>query len=218
MDTFWGLLAPSDRAAMIDAGVMVEFPADTVICHEGDATQNIMVVFDGRVRVSTLSAAGVEAVRAVRGPGEILGEVAAVDGRPRTATLRALDRVRGLMITGPRLAALCKERPLISWAMLNVVVARGRAVGDQEQLRSGPALYRVAAVLLDISHRAPVGASQDLIATVPLTQRELAGIAGVSRETLVRVLKVLRDRGIIQTRRNSITILREDELRLLCVT
>ncbi|TWP50238.1 Crp/Fnr family transcriptional regulator [Lentzea tibetensis] len=214
-DTFWGLLGPADRASMLAAGAMVEFPADAVICHQGDPTQNIMVVFSGRVRVSVVLVSGVEVVQAVRGRGEILGEMAAVDGRPRTATLRALDPVRGLMISGIRLASLCQTRPGIAWAMLHVVVARSRAVGSRQELRAGPPLHRVAAALLDVASQESAGASRDLIATVPLTQRELAGIVGISRETLVRVLKVLRDRGIIHTQRNRITILREDELRLL---
>ncbi|GLZ29781.1 Crp/Fnr family transcriptional regulator [Lentzea sp. NBRC 105346] len=215
MDTFWGLIGAADRAAMLRAGVMVEFAPGAVICHQGDPTQSIMVVFSGLVRVSTVSAAGEETVWAVRGAGEILGEMAAVDGRPRSATLTALDNVSGLLISGARLAALGQTRPRIAWAMLQIVVSRSRAAGNQQELRSGPALHRVAAVLLDVAHRDVLGASHDLIASVPLTQRELAGIAGISRETLVRVLKVLRERGIIETRRNHITILREDELRLL---
>lgn len=70
----------------------------------------------------------------------------------------------------------------------------------------------MGAVLLDLAHRD----ASDMITTVPLSQRELAGIAGISRETLARALKTLRDAGIIVTRRTSVEILREDELRSLC--
>ncbi|WP_439655984.1 helix-turn-helix domain-containing protein [Lentzea sp. HUAS TT2] len=64
-----------------------------------------------------------------------------------------------------------------------------RTTGDQQDLRTGPALYRVGAVLLDLAHRE----ADDMIATVPLGRRELAGIVGIACGTLVRTLKVLRD-------------------------
>jgi CRP-like cAMP-binding protein len=98
------------------------------------------------------------------------------------------------------------------WAVLRVVVSRQRATGDQQDLRTGPSLNRVGAVLLDLAHRE----ADDMITTVPLTQREIAGIAGISRETLSRALKTLREAGVVATHRTSIEILREDELRTLC--
>ncbi len=183
-----------------------------MICHQGDPSRNVLVVSHGRVRVSRFAITGEESVLAVRGPGEIIGELSAVDGGRRTAALVAVDRVCGLVITAQALEKLCHEHPAITWALLRVVVSRHRATSDQQDLRTGPSLYRVGAVLLNLAHREP----DDLIATVPLSQRELAGIVGMSRETLVRTLKVLRDRGIIVTRRNGIRILREEELRSLC--
>jgi CRP-like cAMP-binding protein len=210
--SFWGLLDAADRTALRGSATCVEFAPGSVICHQGDPTRNVLVVSRGRVRVSRFALSGEETVLAVRGPGEIIGELAAVDGRSRSATLTAVDSVCGLVITARALEGLCRRRPGITWAMLRVVASRQRAMVDQQELRTGPSLHRVGAMLLDLAHRG----ADDLIATVPLTQRELAGIAGISRETLARTLKVLRDAGIILTRRNGIEILREEELRVLC--
>lgn len=210
--SFWGMLGVDDRAELRSAATRVEFSPGTMICHQGDPSRNVLVVSHGRVRVSRFAITGEESVLAVRGPGEIIGELSAVDGGRRTAALVAVDRVCGLVITAQALEKLCHEHPAITWALLRVVVSRHRATSDQQDLRTGPSLYRVGAVLLNLAHREP----DDLIATVPLSQRELAGIVGMSRETLVRTLKVLRDRGIIVTRRNGIRILREEELRSLC--
>ena len=210
--SFWGLLDAADRTALRGSATCVEFAPGSVICHQGDLSRNVLVVSRGRVRVSRFALSGEETVLAVRGPGEIIGELSAVDGRRRSATLTAVDSVCGLVITARALEALCRVRPGITWAMLRVVASRQRAMVDQQDLRTGPSLHRVGAMLLDLAHRG----ADDLIATVPLTQRELAGIAGISRETLARTLKVLRDAGIILTRRNGIEILREEELRVLC--
>lgn len=210
--SFWGMLGETDRTALLGVATRVVFESGSVICHQGDETRNVLVVSQGRVRVSRFTLSGEETVLAVRGPGEIIGEVAAVDGQGRSATLTAVDDVNGIVIPAVVLKRLCEEHPRITWAVLRVVVSRHRAVGDQQDLRTGTALHRVGAVLLDLSHRG----TSDMIATVPLSQRELAGIAGISRETLVRALKTLRDAGIIATRRTRIDILREGELRSLC--
>jgi CRP/FNR family cyclic AMP-dependent transcriptional regulator len=210
--SFWGMLDASDRAALQDAATSVEFAPGSVICHQGDRSRNVLVVSRGRVRVSRLAVTGEETLLAVRGPGEIIGELAAVDGRHRSATLVAMDPVSGMVVSASALESLCRARPGITWAVLRVVVSRQRATGDQQDLRTGPSLHRVGAMLLNLAHRE----ADDLIATVPLSQQELAGIAGISRETLARTLKVLREAGIILTRRNGIKILREEELRVLC--
>lgn len=210
--SFWGFLDEADRTALRGAATSVEFASGSVICHQGDQSRNVLVVSHGRVRVSRFAVTGEETVLAVRGPGEIIGELSAVDGRRRSATLTAVDSVRGMVIGARALETLCRRRPGVTWAMLRVVASRQRAMVDQQELRTGPSLHRVGAMLLGLAHRG----ADDLIATVPLTQRELAGIVGISRETLARTLKVLRDEGIILTRRNGIEILREEELRVLC--
>ncbi|RDI19205.1 Crp/Fnr family transcriptional regulator [Lentzea flaviverrucosa] len=210
--SFWEMLDDTDQKALLAAATRVSFEPAVVICHQGDRTRNVLVVAHGRVRVSRFSLSGEETVLAVRGPGEIIGEVAAVDGRGRSATLTAVDAVDGILIPALALKRLCEERPRLTWAVLRVVVARQRAGGDQQDFRTGPSLHRVGSVLLDLANRD----ASDMIATVPLSQRELAGIAGISRETLVRALKTLREAGIIATRRTRIEILREDELRSVC--
>ncbi|HUQ58481.1 Crp/Fnr family transcriptional regulator [Lentzea sp.] len=210
--SFWGMLHERDRTALEAAATRVLFQSGSVICHQGDNSRNVLLVSHGRVKVSRFALTGEETVVAVRGPGEIIGELSAIDGRRRSATLTAVDPVSGMVIHALVLKRLCETHPGIAWAMLRVVVSRQRATGEQQDLRTGPSLFRVGAVLLDLAHRG----ADDMIATVPLSQRELAGIAGISRETLARALKTLRDAGIIATSRTSIEILREDELRALC--
>lgn len=210
--SFWGMLDETERAAMLAAATRRTFGPGTVICHQGDETRNVLVVSRGRVRVSRFALNGDETLLAVRGAGDIIGEVAAIDGRGRSATLTAVDDVEGILITADAFIRLCERHPRVVWAVLRVVVSRARAAGDQQDLRTGPSLQRVAGVLLGLAHRDV----SDMIATVPLSQRELAAIAGISRETLVRALKTLREAGIIATRRSHVEILREDELRAVC--
>ncbi|GHH54205.1 Crp/Fnr family transcriptional regulator [Lentzea cavernae] len=210
--SFWGMLDEGDRAAVLAAATRRRFGAGSVICHQGDETRNVFVVARGRVRVSRFGVGGEETLLAVRGAGDIIGELAAIDGEGRSASLTSVDDVEGVVITAAAFIRLCERHPRLMWAVLRVVVARARAAADQQDLRTGPSLQRVAGMLLGLAHRDV----DDMIATVPLSQRELANIVGISRETLVRALKTLREAGIIVTRRTHIEILREDELRSLC--
>jgi CRP-like cAMP-binding protein len=210
--SFWGMLDETDRAALLAVATRRTFEAGAVICHQGDETRNVLVVARGRVRVSRFALSGEETLLAVRGAEDIIGEVAAIGGHGRSATVTAVDVVEGVLIPATAFIRLCEGHPRLVWAVLRVVVSRAQAAGDQQDLRTGPSLQRVGGMLLGLAHRD----ASDMIATVPLSQRELAGIAGISRETLVRALKTLRENGIIATYRTRIEILREDALRSLC--
>lgn len=114
------------------------FEPGSVICHQGDESKNVLVVSRGRVRVSRFSLSGEETVLAVRGPGEIIGELSAIDGRRRSATLTAVDPVAGMVISARALKRLCEEHPGITWAVLRVVVSRQRARATSTTSGRGP--------------------------------------------------------------------------------
>ncbi|MBB5955704.1 CRP-like cAMP-binding protein [Saccharothrix tamanrassetensis] len=208
MDRFWGLLTPAEHDVLGATGTEREYASGAVICNEGEVTRHVLVVRRGLLRVTATTAAGGEKVLAVRGSGDIVGERSAIDGRPRSATVRALGAVRALVISASGFASLCQRYPRIAWAVLTVVVARQRDTDRQRVQISGTATQRVAAVLIDVALERGI-ADQGAVA---LSQEELAGIAGTSRESLVRVLRSLREEGIISTGRRKIDILEVDRL------
>lgn len=208
MDRFWGLLTPAEHEVLDAAGVDRDYPPDSVICLEGEVTRHVLVVRRGLLRVTATTAGGHEKVLAVRGAGDIVGERSAVDGLPRSATVRALGEVRALVLSAAAFAELCRRHPRIAWAVLTVVVSRQRDTDRQRMQISGTATQRVAAVLIDVALRRGI-ADQGAVA---LSQEELAGIAGTSRESLVRVLRSLREEGIISTGRRKIEIHRVSRL------
>ncbi|MEU4739838.1 Crp/Fnr family transcriptional regulator [Actinosynnema sp. NPDC023658] len=208
MDRFWGLLTPSEHEVLLAAGVERDYPSGSVVCHEGEVSRHVLVVRRGLLRVTKTTANGSEKVLAVRGAGDIVGERSAVDGQPRSATVWALGAVRALVLSAGAFAGLCQRYPRIAWSVLIVVVARQRDTDRQRVQISGTATQRVAAVLIDVALQRGV-ADQGEIA---LSQEDLAGIAGTSRESLVRVLRVLREEGIISTGRRKIDIHRVSRL------
>lgn len=206
--TFWGLLESAERAAVRSAGTRRHYPPGAVIWSQGEPSQHVFVVLAGRVRVSTGSVAGREAVLAICGPGEIVGELSAVDGRTRSANVTAVDAVQALIIPAARLDRLCAEHPGVSRAILRVVTERLRQSDRRRtEYGDGTVTHRTVGLLLDLAEQygRPVEAGVEI--ALAISQQQLADTVAASRESLARVLRELRDRGLVDTGRQRITVL-----------
>jgi CRP-like cAMP-binding protein len=200
-------LGPVERAALTGAGVRTGYRAGAVLCRQGDTSYHVLVLLSGHVRVTRLAADGREIVAGVRGPGDVLGELAAVDARPRMATVTALVDVATLTIPGPRFTVLCRSRPVIAWVLLGVVADRLRESGRQwAEFGGGHTTQRIAALLLELAVRQGDQAGDTVEIPLWQGQRELAAAAATSRESVARALRTLRERGLVSTRRGHVTI------------
>jgi CRP-like cAMP-binding protein len=186
------------------------------LCHQGDRTDHVLVLVSGHVRVLGHTMDDREVVIGVRTAGDILGEIAAVDTQPRSATLQALDAVEVLTVPGSRFATLCRTQPTLAWALLGVVSARLRELGQQWlEFGGGSTTRRVVALLLELAVRHGVATANGIEIETPATQQELAATAATSRESFSRTLRELRERGLISTGRRRVVIHRMAELRSL---
>jgi CRP-like cAMP-binding protein len=212
--TFLGALTPEETAELMAAGRRRPYPGRVTIFHEGDDAGPVVVLLAGRVKVGTVGGAGREAIVAVRGPGDLLGELSAIDGGPRSATVTTLEDVEALLVPGSGFAALLEHRPRIALVLLRMVAARLRyADSQQAQFATHDVVGRVAQRLLDIGER--FGATEDgrIELVLPLTQEELAAWTGASREAVSKALLVLRRLRIVETGRRHITVLDPEALR-----
>jgi CRP-like cAMP-binding protein len=188
-----------------------------VVFHEGERSEFVIIIDRGTVKISTVSVDGYETVLAVRSSGEVVGELAALDGRPRSATVTALNDVHVVLVQGEQFRAYLLAHPVAGLAMLRRLVDRLR---DADRRRAEFGAYdvtaRVARLLLDLADRSEQpGAPTNQLVAAPLSQAELAGAAGASREAVAKVLRRLRSDGLVATYRRSITILRPDALETL---
>nr|WP_277608044.1 Crp/Fnr family transcriptional regulator [Streptomyces boncukensis] len=175
----------------------------TVLMPEGTPSEEVVLIDSGLVKVTRAAENGYTSVLAVRGPGELLGELSCLDGRPRSATVTAMESVRGTVVSGERFRRLLAARGDLSLAVLRSVTARLR---DADRLRAEhgafPAGVRVARVLHEMALR--YGEAVDGMPgalAVRVNQQELAGAAGTSRESLVRAFADLERDGLIVRRR-----------------
>lgn len=213
---FWDALGAREQRKLAALATRRGFRRGDVLCREGDRSTTVLVLRTGTVRIVQDSSDGRELVVAVRSAGDIIGELAAVDNRPRSATMEALEDGTALELPGPRLFALCEREPQIAWALLVVLAARLRDTGRQRvDVGGGAITRRVAAQLLQLAMHHGVQHGDDVEIAVPATQQELATTAAISRESWARITRELRRQGVISTGRRRVTIHRMAELRRL---
>jgi CRP-like cAMP-binding protein len=174
----------------------------------------VLVVRSGQAKVTLLERGGHEAILGFRGPGELLGELSAVDGAPRSATATALQPVTALGIPGDAFRGLLDHRPAIARTLLGVLAVRLREA-DRQRLEF--AAYdvpgRLARRLVELAERFGEPADDGIEIALALSQSELASWSSCSREAVSKALATLRGLGWVDTRRRRIVVRDVEALR-----
>jgi CRP/FNR family cyclic AMP-dependent transcriptional regulator len=206
-------LDPAERAELESLGTVRRYARGDVLFHEGDDAGAVLVLLQGRVKAAQVSD-GREVILAFPGPGELLGELSAIDGHPRSGTVRAIDDVEALVVPGSAFRGFLDRRPRIALILLRSVVARLRASDRQiVDYAVNDVVVRVAGRLVELCDR--FGAEQDgrVDTGLAITQDELASWAGASREAVAKAMAILRALGWVQTERRRIVVLDLPALR-----
>jgi CRP-like cAMP-binding protein len=211
---FLARLESEDRSALLSLGHELSYAPRTVLLHQSEPSSHVLIVTHGWTKVTAAAANGYEALLALRGPGDIVGESAALTGRPRSATVTALEPVRTVALVREHFRDFLARSPAVSFALLGLTSDRTRAA-DRRRLEfaSMSVRERFAALLLDLARTNGHRTEEGIELSVPLSKQELAGSVGASREMVQRLLKELREREAVLTGRRTMVILRMDVLR-----
>ena len=181
-----------------------------MLFREGDRSDWVGYLLKGSVKASTFGRDGTETVHNVLGPGDLLGDLAGIDGEPRSATATALETVEASVVPADGFTEFLTANPAAAVELLRSVTRRLRAADRRRaEFGSMDVVSRLARLLLELRDRYGGGSTIG----IALTQEELAGWTGASREAVVKALRVLRERGLIETARRQITILDAEELQ-----
>lgn len=211
---FADALESGDLDELMAAGRRRRYGANVTLFHEGDDAGPVMVLLSGRVKAVALDAGGHEAIVAVRGPGDLLGELSAIDGAPRSVTVTTLEPVEALVLAGSAFTAFLERRPRVALVILRMVAGRLRyADARHADLASHDVVGRVASRLVELSERYGVETAGRIEVELPLSQEEIASWVGASREAVSKALHVLRSLGIVETGRRRIAVLDIEALR-----
>jgi CRP-like cAMP-binding protein len=199
--------AALDRLAAIARPVRHD--AGAVLFRRGDPGEGLVLVVDGLVRIHLSTEAGRELTLGLIGPGEPLGEIALIDGGPRSADATALTPVRALLLRHADAARIIGEDAAVASALLRTLAARLRRTTDQAEavgLRSLP--ERVAMALLQLAATDPSG-------LVRLPQGQIAALVAATRPKVNAVLAEFRGRGLVEPVRAGLRLRDPDGLRAL---
>ncbi|SCG67980.1 Crp/Fnr family transcriptional regulator [Micromonospora coxensis] len=214
--TFLANLSPTARDALTRAGRRQVYPAGTALFHQGDPSRHVVLIGEGWVKVTSYSRQGWEALLAIRGPGDILGELSAVDGRPRLATVSGLTRVTATVLTAEQLQDCLTAWPEIALSLLRHLASSLREADNRRvEYGSSNGDSRLVVLLVELLEKHGVPSPEGVVLDLPLTQQDLAASVGTSREVVARTLRVLRQRDVLLTRRRQIVVVQPDLLRSL---
>lgn len=161
-----------------------------------DEGEGIAVIQTGLAKVRAYTPDGEEAVMAVLGPGDLMGEMAVLAAGVRNADVVALTPLKVVKLRAGAYRELLLTDGAISLALARLLAGRLTALNRRFLLRGGDATTRLLGVLLDLAHTCS-GGKDPLALIPPLPQRELAAMAGLSRETTSRTFAQLRERGMV---------------------
>jgi CRP-like cAMP-binding protein len=209
-------LEPSARSELLAAGRAVRYPKRAALFVEGDPGNFVVVILEGRVKVVATTAEGTEVLLSIRGPGDLVGELSAVDvdRSPRTASVIALEPIACRLLSADEFVAFLETHPGAAIELLRTVAGRMR---DSERRRVEFGAYdaarRLAGMLVELAAVHGRSTDEGIRLELALSQQELAGLIGCSRESVSRAFIALRQRGLVSTGRRSLIVRDADGLR-----
>jgi CRP/FNR family transcriptional regulator, cyclic AMP receptor protein len=200
-------LPARDSEALRALGAARRYSAGVVLFHHGDEPGSVLVLLEGRVKYLLPGPHGKEIILGFAGPGELVGEVAAIDGAPRSASVEAVDAVRALVLPRAAFERFLETHPVATLHLLRSIVGRLRRADAQRlEFAAYDVVGRVARRLVELcdQHSEPVEGG--LLITLPISQDELAAWSASSREAVAKALRLLRRLGWVETHRRRILV------------
>ena len=195
-------LTDADLKAIGVHGIDRGFPKNAVIVNEGDATDSLYIILEGRVKAFVSDGEGHEVVLSTQGPGEYFGEMVLDEG-PRSASVMTLEPCRFLIVPKADFRAFLARNPAFSLNLTEKLIHRVRDLtANVKSLALMDVYGRVARLLRELAEEK----DGVLVIEERLTQQDIASRVGASREMVSRILKDLSVGGYIAQTRERIVL------------
>lgn len=191
---FHALLGAEPWQALLGTGVRRVFPRDTALLRQGGPETHVLALTRGRVKVVAGNADGVGLLTALRGPGDLVGELA----RPetgRTATVVAIDECVAIQVTAPDFHRFLETGDHAGSLRDYLVTKLSETVPYQVQLVHLSTRSRIARLLLELVSLTDPSDPHRL--RIPFSQEKIAEALGVVRSTVSEQVAILRDSGAL---------------------
>ncbi|MFJ3901327.1 Crp/Fnr family transcriptional regulator [Streptomyces sp. NPDC090025] len=205
--SFLHALSDTDRRALLAEGAPRTYAPGDIMIRERDTTAYVIALLSGWSVVSVGTERGARLILALRGAGEVVGDLAAVDQRPRSATVTALGRVEAVVISGDRFRRFLAARPHATSLIMRQLANRLRSADvERRSLASETVLRRLAARLVELAERAGRRDGSGTVVELPLPQHDLAAAIGATREAVAKALRLLREQGVVKTAQRTVVV------------
>lgn len=185
-----------------------------IVFTQGDPSGSLYFVMSGRVKVFVTSERGDEMVFITLGPLGCFGELALVDGLPRSATVEVVEACRLLVLQRDAVRRFMHDHPQVTDALLRMIGSLVRRLSDQAADFVFLDLHgRLAKLLIALAEENDEDGGKTPVVELPLTQSDLARMVGGTRQSVNQILHIFADRGYIELDRRKIVLKRLDALR-----
>ena len=206
-------LEPAELERIAQVAIPRSFPKGARVFHEGDRSDACYVIRSGEVRVTREHSDGRAIALATLGPGELVGELAMLDGGVRSASVETLTEVELLAVAATDMKGLLERNAQITAKLVVALTRRLRETNERISRQSFQTVpSRVAGVLSQLVSEENAEHGRDGV-TIRMNQADLAQLAGTSRESVSRFLAVLERAGVVRVGRGRVTVLEPHRLR-----
>lgn len=209
----FSVLSDEDANAIIQLGSIVEHPAKHIIFQVGEAGDHLLILLKGRVKVSLNSADGKEAILSILEPGNVMGEMALIDGDTRSANVTTMDACSFLVLWRRDFLPFLERNPHVALKLLSGLSQRLRATNDMVGNLSFLNLpARLARILINLGQQYGKVTSTGIAIGLKLSQEELGNLVGVSRESVNRQIRLWVDGSVLDYTHGTIILKNSDAL------
>jgi len=216
LHSFFGALTDDETRELLKRALTKHIAAGEVVFHKDDPGDGLYGVLAGSILIVVESLEGKELILNMHGPGEFFGEIALLDGDGRSAAAVAREASQLFFLGRTEFLAFLRQRPEAMIRIIALLCARLRRatnlVEDSTFLNVSSRLAKQLIALID--GNGPRDATNSA-ATLRISQNELAGMLGVSREFVSKQLAIWREAGIVELGRRRLTVRDERALEQL---
>jgi len=203
----FGDLDDAEIKKIADIGINRKFTKNGIVFLEDEEGAALFIIISGKVKIVRTDDEGGEVILSILGEGDFFGEMAILDGLPRSATVVSIDNSELFMIHRRDFLQVIEKSPQVAVSLLRELTRRLRKADEQiKSLSLKDAVGRVANVILQLADDSgKIKKGQVIIPDFPL-QQDLANMAGTSRETISRTIHQFIREGLLEQRGNSLVI------------
>ncbi len=206
-------LPPETLAELARYARIQAFAKNDSIVRKGAKGSGMMAVVSGRVKISTVSSEGKEVILDFINPGEVFGEIALLDSRERTADAIAMEPSEVLVLERRDFLPFLERNPGTCIKLLSLLCSRLRQTNELiEDSLFLNVESRLAKRLLHYARKDGRSTPEGILVPLKLSQREIAALIGVTRESVNKQLSIWQDEGWVKVSRGSVLVQDPDAL------